>query len=40
MFNLLDIFQYLLEFELNNREKSELNNTLEDVKKTVKETGL
>ena len=30
----------ILEFELNDREKSELNNTLEAVKKTVEETGL
>ena len=31
---------YQLEFELNYKEKSELNNTLEAVKKTVEETGL
>ena len=30
----------ILEFELTDHEKAELNNTLEVVKKTVKETGL
>ena len=30
----------ILEFELNDKETSELNNTLEAVKKTVEETGL
>ena len=30
----------ILEFELNNEEKSSLNNTLIAVKKTVKETKL
>jgi len=30
----------ILEFTLNDAEKKELNNTLNDVKKTVKETGL
>ena len=30
----------ILEFKLNDDEKNELNNTLDAVKKTVKETGL
>ena len=34
------LLPYLEEFELNDIEKSELNNTLVAVKKTVEETGL
>ncbi len=35
-----DGVEKILEFELTDHEKTELNNTLEVVKKTVKETGL
>ena len=35
-----DGIEKILEFELNNDEKNELNNTLDAVKKTVEETGL